>query len=744
MLNTPVPKRTLLPFAGLLLTLTGCGGGGGDGGDPTPPPTPASSVARFAYLANTGDDTLSLFIADNTTGRLRHHGYVRTGDGPTGVTIDPSGQYTYTLNSNSQDISLFQVDSLSGALSESECDLVNATLTCGTGGGTPISMVFGSSGRFAYVANQYVNTITVHELDSSTGALSSFNSVQPPVDDAAGGSNFPVKLSLHPSGDFLYVVHEISNDVTIYGIDANDGTLLPITGSPVASSGTGSIDIAITPNGNYAYLANSTSGDISLYTIDASGFLIANSVTASITTGLVPQALAVDPTGQWLYMISREETGSVALFEIQSDGTLVQANCGTTTTCPAGDMPTAITLDPTGQFVSVANGSGNTVNLYRIDQSSGQLSVISNLLARSNPAALSYYSDTVEVSVTPRYAYVGNFDGISINAYSIDASNGSLASIGTPVTTAGKPTSLAADRSGSYLYATNDVTDNVSVYAINSGTGALTEISGSPFSIETNPTGPEAGPISISLDPSGRFAYVANSTDSLSAYTIDSNTGALTLMADSPITTGDNPSSITVDPTGRFLFSANLDSDDVSIFGINVNTGVPALLGTIAAENAPNSIAVDPSGRFVYVANVGIGSYNISAYSIALTSPSDLLVEIPGSPFSVPNANAPFSLSVDPLGEFLYVANQSSQNVTHYTINQSTGALTAGENITTEANPQAITVDPSGQYVYVANHGSNSVSGYTVDSDTGALTAHGASIATSTSPRSIITTGVLQ
>jgi YVTN family beta-propeller protein len=738
---TSAPKimlRTLLPFTVLLLTLSGCGGGGGDGETTTPPPTSTMPVARFAYVANAGDDTLSAFIADNTTGRLRHNGYVQAGDGPSNLTIDPSGQYIYSLNSNSSDISLFHVDSLSGTLTESACDLVTPNTTCGTGG-TPASMVFGSSGRFAYVANQLSDTITVHELDSGSGALSDFDAVQPPQDDTAGGSSNPVKLSLHPSGGFLYAVHDATDDVTVYAIDALDGTLLPVTGSPVASSGTGSMDIAITPDGDFAYVANSTSGDISLYTVDASGLLIANSVSASIATGGAPQALAVDPTGQWLYMVSREATGSVALFEIQSDGTLQQANCASGSTCQAGNMPTSITIDPTGQFVSVTNASGNSVNIFGINQTTGQLSALNDLTTRNTPSALSYYTDTVEVSVTPRYAYVGNYDGLSISAYSINAGNGNLTAVGTPVASAGKPTAVASDLSGRYLYAANETTDNVTAFTINSTSGALTEISGSPFSIESNPNGPETGPVAICIEPSGRFAYVANSTDSLSAYRINSSSGALTLLTDSPFTTGDNPSSVAVDPTGRFLYNANLNTDDISAFAIDAASGSLTAIGTIGAENAPNSIVVDPSGRFVYVANVGIGSYNVSAYSIdPLTG---ALSTITGSPFSA--GSAPFSITVDPLGEFVYVVNQSTQNITPYMINQNTGSLTAGTNVTTEANPKAITVDPSGRYVYVANNGSNSVSGYTIDSGSGALTSNGTA-ATGASPRSIIITGVVQ
>ena len=64
----------------------------------------------------------------------------------------------------------------------------------------------------------------------------------------------------------------------------------------------------------------------------------------------------------------------------------------------------------------------------------------------------------------------------------------------------------------------------VAMYTINSTTGALTSIG--TIAAGTNP-------VSIAVDPAGKFAYVANWTGydtygSVSMYTIDATTGSLT------------------------------------------------------------------------------------------------------------------------------------------------------------------------------------------------------------------------
>ena len=48
------------------------------------------------------------------------------------------------------------------------------------------------------------------------------------------------------------------------------------------------------------------------------------------------------------------------------------------------------------------------------------------------------------------------------------------------------------------------------------------------------------GPVGV--DPEGKFAYVANlGSNNVSAYTIDANTGALTMVAGSPFGAGSKP-----------------------------------------------------------------------------------------------------------------------------------------------------------------------------------------------------------
>jgi 6-phosphogluconolactonase (cycloisomerase 2 family) len=95
------------------------------------------------------------------------------------------------------------------------------------------------------------------------------------------------------------------------------------------------------------------------------------------------------------------------------------------------------------------------------------------------------------------------------------------------------------------------------------------------------------------VDPSGRFAYVANGgSDDITTFRIDPVTGALTEVG-TAVAAGDEPESVTVDPSGRFVYAPSGGLDDVTTFRIDPATGALTEVGTeVTAGSAPASIAI--------------------------------------------------------------------------------------------------------------------------------------------------------
>jgi hypothetical protein len=101
----------------------------------------------------------------------------------------------------------------------------------------------------------------------------------------------------------------------------------------------------------------------------------------------------------------------------------------------------------------------------------------------------------------------------------------------------------------------------------------VTAASGQTVTI-TATLGANSGTSTLNL---GAFAYTANNVgDNVSVFTIDTGTGALT--AGTAVNAGNGPRSVTVDPTGRFAYVANECSNDVSVFSIEPSGHDPVRL----------------------------------------------------------------------------------------------------------------------------------------------------------------------
>jgi YVTN family beta-propeller protein len=352
-----------------------------------------------------------------------------------------------------------------------------------------------------------------------------------------------------------------------------------------------------------------------------------NSLNFTITTGAVnPQAIAVDPTGKFAYVMNGGCSGGiggyVSMYTINPTTGALESIGPPIWTYDYGTTPGSVAVDPSGKFLYVTNSGDpwdlddGSVALYTINATTGALTPTGTI--NGNCPRLCFPASVV-VDPSGKFAYVVS-GGVpfSVEMYTIDVTTGALTSIGT-IAAGTSPVSVAVDPSGKFAYVVNEnvgSAGNVSMYAINATTGALT-------SIGTIAAG--TGPTSVAVDPSGKFAYVTNSgSNNVSMYTIDATTGALTSIG--TIAARTDPVSVAVDPAGKFVYVTNSGSNDVSMYTIDSTTGYLALVGAIAAGLSPTSIAIHPSSQFAYVTNSG--SNDLSMYAIGSTGTLTLIATI--------------------------------------------------------------------------------------------------------------------
>jgi hypothetical protein len=137
----------------------------------------------------------------------------------------------------------------------------------------------------------------------------------------------------------------------------------------------------------------------------------------------------------------------------------------------------------------------------------------------------------------------------------------------------------------------------------------------------------------IAIHPNGNFLYTADSTQ-ISAYGIDTSTGALGVVPGSPFDAPPSmiPNTFAFDSTGVFLYVIDFNNPGVGVGGFLLdNTGTGALLGQVPgspfALSITTSIVSDPTGAAVYVlggTTTGglINIFSITAGTGALTPPA--------------------------------------------------------------------------------------------------------------------------
>src|SRR6202167_270251 len=177
------------------------------------PSGPFVYVAAETDPGASGPGSVSMYAIDATTGALSSLGTVATGtmiaeSSSNSIAVDPTGAFAYVTNSGSNSVSMYSINATTGVLTS--VGLMDA-------GTTPLSVAVDPSGKFAYVTNFNSSNVSMYTIDPATGVLTSTGTI-------AAGTN-PTSIAIHPSGKFAFVTNSASNDVSIYSIDATTGAL---------------------------------------------------------------------------------------------------------------------------------------------------------------------------------------------------------------------------------------------------------------------------------------------------------------------------------------------------------------------------------------------------------------------------------------------------------------------------------------------------------------------------------------
>ncbi len=255
------------------------------------------------------------------------------------------------------------------------------------------------------------------------------------------------------------------------------------------------------------------------------------------------------------------------------------------------------------------------------------------------------------------------------------------------------------------------------------------------------------GATACSRDYTVAFVYATASTLTttgvVDGYQVDYQSGALTQLANSPVSSGGrNPVTLVATPSGKYIYVLNHDDNNVVEFAVGTDGKLYAQHTYNTLGSFPVAAAVDPTGAFLYVAstlqpgftNALTGPGNITIFPIS-TADGSL-----GTPTAVNVGHSPVGITATQYltgasTNYIYVVDRETvqpngvsspagyvQTFSHATGSATLTSVTTGETIPpgltaplgtpAGVTPTALAVDPTARFLYVTDATSNQLIGY--------------------------------
>ncbi len=233
------------------------------------------------------------------------------GDWPCHLVIDATGRWLLVSNYGSGTVGVLPI------LERGELGTIaDLARHCGSGpnperqeGPHAHSTILTPDNRFAIVADLGIDRLVVYAFDAASGHLSPHEQV------AARPGSGPRHMVFHPSGQHLYVAHELDNTVVVYDYHAESGrlverqaieTLLP--GAPESLVA----DIHLTPAGDRLFVSNRGDDSVTSFAITPDGRL--ERLAVSACGGSWPRNFALAPDNRFM-LIANQHSNEITVLD---------------------------------------------------------------------------------------------------------------------------------------------------------------------------------------------------------------------------------------------------------------------------------------------------------------------------------------------------------------------------------------------------------------------------------------------
>jgi len=340
---------------------------------------------------------------------------------------------------------------------------------------------------FVYVSNADDGNIDGYALDPATGALTPLGKTQ------AGPKVMPMTLS--PDKRHLYaVLRSEPFTVLTYAIDPATGALRQEATAPLPDS----MAYASTDaTGRFLFTASYGGDKVAVSPIEADGLVKAEAGQV-IPTGKNAHAIRADRSNRFVYATN---LGSDQIVQFRFDAATgkLTPNDPPVVKTAAGDGPRHPVLSPDDkQLYVLCELSGNVLR-FAVDQDKGTLTLLDStatvpaeagLVPGTPPGAPAGDKPKIwaaDLQATPdgRFLYATERTTSRIALLAVDPATGKPTYVGNTATET-QPRGIRIDASGTWLVASGEKSDRLSVYRIDKASGTLTPVGRYPVGRDAN------------------------------------------------------------------------------------------------------------------------------------------------------------------------------------------------------------------------------------------------------------------
>ncbi len=308
-------------------------------------------------------------------------------ENPSYLTISSNQQFVYSVNQNGNskpnEASAFKFDKTSGTL-----QFLNKESVEGEG---PCFITVDKKNKWLFTANYTAGNVSALPIneDGTVGKLAQL------IQHKGNSINKSRQSEPHAhtcvfdnKEQFLWATDLGTDKIHRYRFNRKNLTpLLNDTSNYIASkAGNGPRHLAF--HNNNLYVVNELSGTIDLFKQQKNKWALVTSTSTDTTMKLDKGSadIHLSNDGKFLYVTDRGKYNSISTFSVQKNGHLIFKGSNST----LGKTPRNFIIDPTNQYVLIANQNSNTIVIFKRDTTTGLLSPTGNEIKVGTPVCLQF------------------------------------------------------------------------------------------------------------------------------------------------------------------------------------------------------------------------------------------------------------------------------------------------------------------------------------------------------------------